>query len=221
VATWSTTTWPVCGSTPYRMRSGSRTGAVGAPGPRQGVVSHQLPECPYILYGESQDIPSSAARRRCRSSGHLMSRTQLGHFPLGSQRVHLRMASPTAVREDRCQDQPHLRAAPTGPWPCHHLCGARAIRPDSTQCLECLERGCGWVALWLCLSCGWMACSDDSPTSTPSPTIKRPTIPSPSRWSMAIANAGVMSISAPSDSVSIVGPHTADSGGITIGRREM
>jgi uncharacterized UBP type Zn finger protein len=50
-----------------------------------------------------------------------------------------------------------------GPRPCEHLSGARAIRPHSTQCLECLERGSGWVELWLCLSCGWVACSDDSP----------------------------------------------------------
>jgi uncharacterized UBP type Zn finger protein len=54
-------------------------------------------------------------------------------------------------------------SGPDGPRPCHHLCGARAIRAHSTQCLECLERGCGWVGLWLCLSCGWVACSDDSP----------------------------------------------------------
>ena len=50
-----------------------------------------------------------------------------------------------------------------GPWPCEHLSAARSIRPHSTQCLECRDRGCGWVALWLCLTCGWVACSDDSP----------------------------------------------------------
>jgi uncharacterized UBP type Zn finger protein len=50
-----------------------------------------------------------------------------------------------------------------GPWPCDHLSGVRSIKPHSTECLECLDRGCGWVALWLCLSCGWVACSDDSP----------------------------------------------------------
>jgi uncharacterized UBP type Zn finger protein len=47
--------------------------------------------------------------------------------------------------------------------PCEHLSGARWIKPNSTECLECLERGCSWVTLWLCLSCGWVACSDDSP----------------------------------------------------------
>ena len=57
-------------------------------------------------------------------------------------------------------------APPNGPdglRPCDHLCGARSIKPHSTQCLECLARGSGWVALWRCLSCGWVACSDDSP----------------------------------------------------------
>jgi uncharacterized UBP type Zn finger protein len=49
-----------------------------------------------------------------------------------------------------------------GVGPCEHLSGARSIKPHSTECLECLDRGCGWVALWLCLSCGWVACSDDS-----------------------------------------------------------
>jgi len=47
--------------------------------------------------------------------------------------------------------------------PCDHFSGARSIKPHSTECLECLIHGCGWAALWLCLSCGWVACSDDSP----------------------------------------------------------
>jgi len=45
---------------------------------------------------------------------------------------------------------------------------------------------------------GWVACSDDSPTSTPRRTIRRPTVPWPSCWSMTLASAGAMSISAPS-----------------------
>jgi uncharacterized UBP type Zn finger protein len=49
------------------------------------------------------------------------------------------------------------------PRPCEHLSGARSIKPHSTECLECLDLGCGWVALWRCLSCGWVACSNDSP----------------------------------------------------------
>jgi uncharacterized UBP type Zn finger protein len=47
--------------------------------------------------------------------------------------------------------------------PCDHVPTTRPIKPYSTQCLECPDRGGGWVALWLCLSCGWVACSDQSP----------------------------------------------------------
>jgi uncharacterized UBP type Zn finger protein len=46
---------------------------------------------------------------------------------------------------------------------CDHVPATRRIKPHSTECLECLDGGCGWVALWLCLSCGWVACSDNSP----------------------------------------------------------
>ena len=47
--------------------------------------------------------------------------------------------------------------------PGDHLGSARSIKPHSIECLACRERGCGWVGLWLCLSCGWVACSNDSP----------------------------------------------------------
>jgi uncharacterized UBP type Zn finger protein len=46
---------------------------------------------------------------------------------------------------------------------CDHVPGTRPIKPHSTECLECLDGDQGWLALWLCLSCGWVACSDDSP----------------------------------------------------------
>ena len=55
------------------------------------------------------------------------------------------------------------RSNPGGLRPCDHLPGVRWIKPHSAGCVECLDLGCGWVALWLCLSCGWVACSDDSP----------------------------------------------------------
>jgi uncharacterized UBP type Zn finger protein len=47
--------------------------------------------------------------------------------------------------------------------PCGHVAVAHPVRPHSTGCQECLARGDEWVELWLCLSCGWVACSDDSP----------------------------------------------------------
>jgi uncharacterized UBP type Zn finger protein len=47
--------------------------------------------------------------------------------------------------------------------PCHHTRHTHPVVPRSTGCRECLERGENWVSLWLCLSCGWVACSNDSP----------------------------------------------------------
>jgi uncharacterized UBP type Zn finger protein len=47
--------------------------------------------------------------------------------------------------------------------PCGHVAVAHPVQPHSTGCQECLARSEGWVELWLCLSCGWVACSNDSP----------------------------------------------------------
>ena len=41
---------------------------------------------------------------------------------------------------------------------------ARAIRPSSHGCQECLEQGGYWVHLRLCLSCGHVGCCDSSPS---------------------------------------------------------
>ena len=57
----------------------------------------------------------------------------------------------------------------------------------------------GWVGLWLCLSCGWVACSDDSPNQHAKAHYQETDHPSPSRWSTSLASVGVMSINAPSD----------------------
>ena len=56
----------------------------------------------------------------------------------------------------------------------------------------------GWGCGSACPAAGWPAPTTPL-TSTPRRTIKRPTIPWPSRWSMTIASAGVTSISGPSD----------------------
>jgi uncharacterized UBP type Zn finger protein len=47
--------------------------------------------------------------------------------------------------------------------PCDHVPLVRSVTPNSQGCLACLSRGGGWFDLYLCLSCGWVACSDDSP----------------------------------------------------------
>ena len=50
-----------------------------------------------------------------------------------------------------------------GRRPCAHGGVARPVQAHSTGCEECLAGGDGWVELWLCQSCGWVACSDNSP----------------------------------------------------------
>jgi len=47
--------------------------------------------------------------------------------------------------------------------PCAHVKAIRPVEPSSAGCLACLAVGDEWVGLWLCLSCGWVACSDESP----------------------------------------------------------
>ena len=47
--------------------------------------------------------------------------------------------------------------------PCVHGAVRVAVEPSATSCLRCRARGQRWAALWMCLSCGWVACSDDSP----------------------------------------------------------
>jgi uncharacterized UBP type Zn finger protein len=50
-----------------------------------------------------------------------------------------------------------------GQLPCHHVAVTHPIQLHSAGCPECLDRGDDWIELWLCLSCGWVACSDNSP----------------------------------------------------------
>ncbi len=47
--------------------------------------------------------------------------------------------------------------------PCDHLHSVDQVRPRSTTCQSCLRAGDDWVELWACVSCGWVACSDNSP----------------------------------------------------------
>ena len=89
----------------------------------------------------------------------------------------------------------NLRRGKTGgPCPCTHAAASVCTAPSSTGCQQCRDRGEGWAALWLCLSCGWVACSDDSPNQQPEPTTRRPTIPSPPGCPAAHTCCGVTSI---------------------------
>jgi len=51
----------------------------------------------------------------------------------------------------------------TGLRRCAHAAVGHSVEPLSTGCPLCREHGEGWVELWLCLSCGWVACSNSSP----------------------------------------------------------
>ena len=46
---------------------------------------------------------------------------------------------------------------------CEHLDGLAPVTPRSAQCRDCQDRADRRVPLVVCLSCGWVACSDDSP----------------------------------------------------------
>jgi uncharacterized UBP type Zn finger protein len=41
--------------------------------------------------------------------------------------------------------------------------GFEPVAPARARCRDCERSGQAWTELWLCLSCGWVACSDDSP----------------------------------------------------------
>ncbi|MFI0370574.1 UBP-type zinc finger domain-containing protein [Actinomadura sp. 1N219] len=54
--------------------------------------------------------------------------------------------------------------SPNGLAPrCRHLDGLAPVTPLSDRCLGCQALGATWTRLRVCLSCGWVACSDDSP----------------------------------------------------------
>lgn len=46
--------------------------------------------------------------------------------------------------------------------PCEHLDLLAAVPQHLNVCRECRAAGTDWNALVVCLSCGWVACSDDS-----------------------------------------------------------
>jgi uncharacterized UBP type Zn finger protein len=57
----------------------------------------------------------------------------------------------------------HHQSGRAASGPCNHVVAARPVEPYSSGCQECLDRGDGWDELWVCLSCGWVACSNASP----------------------------------------------------------
>ncbi|TDB87537.1 UBP-type zinc finger domain-containing protein [Actinomadura sp. 7K534] len=54
--------------------------------------------------------------------------------------------------------------SPNGSAPrCEHADGLTPVEPRSRGCRVCEALRAGWKALRVCLTCGWVACSDDSP----------------------------------------------------------
>jgi Zn-finger in ubiquitin-hydrolases and other protein len=54
---------------------------------------------------------------------------------------------------------------PNGPAPhCEHLDRLSPVMPRSDYCPACRAQGGWWNTLVVCLTCGWVACSDDSPS---------------------------------------------------------
>ena len=47
---------------------------------------------------------------------------------------------------------------------CEHLDDLLPVVPQSDVCRECQAQDSRWLGLLLCLTCGWVACSDDSPS---------------------------------------------------------
>ena len=54
--------------------------------------------------------------------------------------------------------------SPNGSAPrCQHTDGLQPASPGSADCRDCRDRRDPPAALVVCLTCGWVACSDDSP----------------------------------------------------------
>jgi uncharacterized UBP type Zn finger protein len=45
---------------------------------------------------------------------------------------------------------------------CDHLDRLPAVRRGSPECRQCLDLGWPWKRLLVCMTCGWVSCSDDS-----------------------------------------------------------
>jgi uncharacterized UBP type Zn finger protein len=55
-------------------------------------------------------------------------------------------------------------ASPNGTAPrCEHFDGLAPVGPKSDECRDCRSRHDSQASLVVCLTCGWVACSDGSP----------------------------------------------------------
>jgi uncharacterized UBP type Zn finger protein len=57
-----------------------------------------------------------------------------------------------------------LGVHPNGTAPrCEHAGAINPVPPQATVCRDCQDGGTAWLGLLACLTCGWVACSNDSP----------------------------------------------------------
>ena len=80
--------------------------------------------------------------------------------------------------------------------PCVHGAVWVYVEPSAGSCRRCREHGQRWVALWMCLSCGWVACSDDSPNQHARAHYQETDHPVAVGYPAAHTRAGVMSTNA-------------------------
>ena len=80
---------------------------------------------------------------------------------------------------------------------CGHLDGLTPVTPLSDDCPDCRDQS---VRLVVCLTCGWVACSDDSPgLDAPGRTTRKRITPSPPASCRERHGDGATSTSASSD----------------------
>ena len=75
-----------------------------------------------------------------------------------------RVTSPPVARSEAPMPARQDQGDGARPGPCRHAAVLHSVSPHAGGCQPCLDRGEVWVRLCLCQSCGWVACSDDSPS---------------------------------------------------------
>jgi hypothetical protein len=65
---------------------------------------------------------------------------------------------------------------------CEHLDGLAPVRPQADHCWDCRGLPDRQAGLVVCLTCGWVACSDDSPNQHETDHPLAAGLESGSRW---------------------------------------
>ena len=77
---------------------------------------------------------------------------------------HFHLAQEVAMIPGQSMTLGAVAASPNGKAPrCEHLDGVAPAGPQSDDCRDCRSGRDRQGGLVVCLTCGWVACSDDSP----------------------------------------------------------